>query len=116
MAPIWGPGVGRRIFTCITVSDFEEWRRGELPVPTFAILVEPRGAKTPKPVIPFALPHSRDALEVQDWIRQSGNINKDEFVVAELPGNSSPELKRVYVGYRHSQHLVYIALGEEIES
>ena len=106
--------IGAPVFACITVTDFAEWRSGELPVPTFALLVEPRGVGAPKATIPLALSRSEDGLQVQEWLVSSGHDNIDDFVVAELVGEIPSELKRVYVGHREGSPTSYISLQNEI--
>ncbi|MGE0550219.1 MAG: hypothetical protein AB7O24_25400 [Kofleriaceae bacterium] len=108
-------GQHRRFFLCATFLGFDEWRSGEVPIPTPAILVDPNDGITPRSDIGFVQPYTPEGKNVANWLTRLGTPFTERFVVAELPsGSFDPEIHRVYVGWRDNPSANVRSVGSEM--
>jgi hypothetical protein len=102
----------QRIFSCVTFTDFDAWRRGEVWVPTPAIYVDPHEEVAPGTEYAFIAAHTADGHEITGWLDRLGQPYAERFCVAELDSVSVPaDLRRVYVGLRSSRTDHFRSIG-----
>lgn len=100
-----------RTFACVTVTDFDLVLDETQAVATMAIQVDPRDDERAQ-LAGFLPGDSAEAAEVRGWLVALGSRTATEFVVGELAPTPAPELRRVYVGFRHSASRAFRSVGD----